>query len=141
MLEAKEVFPPTGWRAAATYLNAARCKADSAWQKTLVRANAWRRRKPAAPEFVDKLELSFVVGGEPLVDVTRVDALPNHQLRLEFSNGRRALVSMASCLNEAPFDRLTEADFALAHIAHGTVAWPNAIEIAPETLLDLCRDN
>jgi len=52
-----------------------------------------------------------------------------------------ASFSAGDCLTEAPYDRLTDAEFARAHIAHGTVVWPSGIEIAPEMLLDLCRED
>ncbi|MDD5296325.1 MAG: DUF2442 domain-containing protein [Rhodocyclaceae bacterium] len=140
MFARKKGIVPKGLTAAAAYLASAGFKMDTALRQTLRPAHDRDRPSPRWRSILDDLEIKFVVSSEPLVDVTKVEVLPDHVLRLEFSNGKHGLFSMTPYLSEPPYDRLTAPEFALAHIAHGTVVWPGGIEIAPETLVDpTCR--
>ncbi len=125
-------------RAAADYLADARLRANTALRAKLAQA-ALRRKYRRQASILDDLEVCLVVGSAPLVDVTRVEVLPDHGLFLEFSNGDQRLFSMAPFMAEAPYNRLTIAQFAQARVHYGTVVWPGDIDIDPETLHDLSR--
>ena len=64
-----------------------------------------------------------------LVRVTPSDLL------LGYSDGSLRKFSCAPYLDRGVFARLKDsALFGQAHVAHGTVCWPGALDIAPETL-------
>lgn len=70
-----------------------------------------------------------------LLDVIRVRTESNHILILEFENGEEREFDMLPYLAKQPFRRLKDSPlFSKAYIAHGTVAWPGNIDIAPDTL-------
>ncbi len=70
-----------------------------------------------------------------LLDVVKVDPREGHLLLLEFENGERRVFDMTGLFDEPPFDRLRDpAVFGAAHLGLGTVVWPGAIDVAPETL-------
>ena len=73
-----------------------------------------------------------------LLDVTKVKALPNYVLLLEFENGENRYFDMAPYMDRKPFIRLKNPSlFRQAFVDYGTVVWPGNIDIAPETLYDL----
>ena len=72
-----------------------------------------------------------------LIDVIRVNPLPNYQLELTFANQEVRLFDMAAYLHKKPFNRLTENNrFMSAHVDYCTVVWEGNIDISPETLYD-----
>ena len=73
-----------------------------------------------------------------LLDVTKVKALPNYVLLLEFENGEKRYFDIAPYMDRKLFIRLKNPSlFRQAFIDYGTVVWPGNIDIAPETLYDL----
>lgn len=125
-------------RAARDYLVGARLRANAALRATLAQA-ALRRKCRRQASILHDLQVRLVVAGAPLVDVIRVEVLPDYGLYLEFSNGDQRVFSMAPFMAEAPYNRLTADQFALARVDYGTVVWPGDIDIDPETLHDLSR--
>jgi hypothetical protein len=72
---------------------------------------------------------------EPLLDVIDVKATGDYMLHLKFENGEERLFDMAPYMGKKPFVRLKNTPlFMLAKARYGTVAWPDNIDIAPETL-------
>jgi hypothetical protein len=74
-----------------------------------------------------------------LIDVTRVQALPNRNLDLTFENGFHAIVEMdqivknytgvfAPLLQDAYFKQVT------VNTELGTVVWPNGADLCPDVL-------
>lgn len=73
-----------------------------------------------------------------LLDVTKVKALPNYVLLLEFENGENRYFDMAPYMDRKPFIHLKNPSlFRQAFVDYGTVVWPGNVDIAPETLYDL----
>ncbi len=69
-------------------------------------------------------------------DLVRVTPLPPSDLLLAYSDGALRKFSCAPYLDRGVFTRLKDSTvFAQAHVAHSTVCWPGALDIAPETLL------
>ena len=73
--------------------------------------------------------------------VSRVAALPNFVLQLEFVDGRSATFDVSPYLHIPVFEPLKEtAYFSRIKVDHGTVAWPGGIDFDPDTLyLDSLR--
>jgi hypothetical protein len=70
-----------------------------------------------------------------LLDVSRVKALPDFRLFLEFENGECRIFDAKPLLSLKPFDQLKDLRlFSRASVDYGTVVWPGNIDIAPETL-------
>ncbi|HEX8271919.1 MAG TPA: DUF2442 domain-containing protein [Longimicrobiaceae bacterium] len=72
--------------------------------------------------------------------VVRVDPLPHHRIRVEFSDGVVKEVDLAGELHGEVFEPLRDAAlFSRAAInpETGTVEWPNGADFAPEFLHDL----
>lgn len=68
-------------------------------------------------------------------DVTDAVALKNFELLVTFADGARRRFSMLPYLQFPAFQALKEpGKFALAHVANGTVAWSDEIDISPDTL-------
>jgi hypothetical protein len=68
-------------------------------------------------------------------DLIRVTPVPPSDLLLGYGDGSLRKFSCAPYLDRGVFSRLRDsALFGQAHVAHGTVCWPGAIDIAPETL-------
>lgn len=139
MLGDRKIHAPTTQhlRAAAAYLASARVRANMALRARLAEARGWRRAHRRQATILDDLQIKLAVSSVPLVDVSKVQVLPDYVLLLEFTNGERRRFSMAPYLAETPYNRLSTAQFALARIGYGTVVWPGGIDIDPETLLDL----
>ncbi len=65
----------------------------------------------------------------------RMKPLPPSDLLLSYSDGSSRKFSCAPYLDRGVFTRLKDpAMFCQAYVAHGTVCWPGALDIAPETL-------
>ena len=72
---------------------------------------------------------------EILLDVSKVQPLPDFGLLLEFENGEKRTFDMKPLLEMRPFNKLKDPLlFSRATIDYGTVVWPGNIDIAPETL-------
>ena len=70
-------------------------------------------------------------------DVVKVVATPDYSIVAEFETGEVRRFDMRPYLDLPVFRRLRDpAFFALAHVEYGTVVWPGAIDIAPETLYE-----
>jgi len=70
-----------------------------------------------------------------LLDICRVETLPDFRLLLEFENGECRIFDAKPLLALKPFDRLKDPRlFSRASVDYGTVVWPGNIDIAPETL-------
>jgi hypothetical protein len=70
-----------------------------------------------------------------LLDVTHLVLQDNYKMLLTFENGEIKEFDCSSLFHEKPFEILANpVIFAQAKIEHGTVTWPNEIDIAPETL-------
>ena len=67
--------------------------------------------------------------------VSRVAAMPDLLLQLEFVDGRRAMFDVSPFVHFPVFERLKDpAYFSQAKVNHGTVAWPGGIDFDPDTL-------
>ncbi len=70
-----------------------------------------------------------------LPKVSKVQALDDFELRLEFGDGSVKYFDVKPYLHYPAFQRLkTGGLFAQAHVAHGTVVWDDQLDLAPETL-------
>lgn len=70
-----------------------------------------------------------------LFDVTAVQCLEGHLLRLRFEDGAVRFFDMTPWLSRKPYCRLRDsAVFNQARVEYGTIVWPGEIDIDPETL-------
>ena len=68
-------------------------------------------------------------------DIVRVTPVPPSDLLLSYSDGSLRKFPCAPYLGRGVFSRLRDSTlFGQAYVAHGTVCWPGALDIAPETL-------
>lgn len=68
-------------------------------------------------------------------DVTHVKALENYELLVSFADGNKRHFSMLPYLIYPAYHVLKQpGHFALAHVSNGTVAWPDEIDMSPDTL-------
>jgi Protein of unknown function (DUF2442) len=68
-------------------------------------------------------------------DLVRATPVLPCDLLLGYSDGSSRKFSCAPYLDRGVFSRLRDSTlFSQAHIARGTVCWPGALDIAPETL-------
>lgn len=68
-------------------------------------------------------------------DVIQAQVLPNYELLITFADGEKRRFSMLPYLKYPAFQDLTAPQtFALAHVANGTVAWSDDIDMSPDTL-------
>jgi len=74
--------------------------------------------------------------------VKHVQPLENFRLRLTFANGEKRLFDVSPYLAYPAFKRLVNpAFFSLVFADHGTVVWPDNIDLCPDTLyLDSVRE-
>jgi hypothetical protein len=70
----------------------------------------------------------------PLFDVISVRPSPDYSLLLEFENGEKRRFDMGPLMDKKPFSAIKGARFMMAQVDYGTVVWPPAIDISPETL-------
>ena len=67
--------------------------------------------------------------------VTAVTPLASHALLLQFNNGEQRRMDVSPYLAYAVFERLREPGFfALAQADHGTVSWPEGIDLDPDSV-------
>jgi hypothetical protein len=70
-----------------------------------------------------------------LPKVSKVQALDDFELRLEFTDGSVKHFDVKPYLHFPAFERLKQGDlFTKAHVANGTVVWDDRLDLAPETL-------
>ncbi|CAN7517781.1 DUF2442 domain-containing protein [Pseudoduganella sp. LjRoot289] len=70
-----------------------------------------------------------------LPEIIGVRALPDYRLALRFANGESKTFDMQTYLDYPVFRPLANKQlFAAAYVEGGTVAWSDAIDMAPETL-------
>jgi hypothetical protein len=68
-------------------------------------------------------------------DVIAVRAMPDYTLVAQFETGEWRIFAMHSYLAFPAFAPLWDvALFARVHVAHGTVAWTDEIDLSPDTL-------
>jgi hypothetical protein len=79
---------------------------------------------------------------EQLVDVTAVEVIGNHRLRLTFADGVVGEVDFGSREWNGVLAPLADASF-FAKVRvdpeAGTIAWPNGVDFAPEPLYEEAR--
>jgi hypothetical protein len=75
--------------------------------------------------------------------VKAVEAMPDYQLRITFTNGEAGIYDCRPLLDFGVFRELKdEAYFRQVQAVGGTVAWPHEQDICPDTLyLDSCREH
>jgi hypothetical protein len=81
---------------------------------------------------------------DELVDVTAVEVVGDHRLRLTFADGVVGEVSFQGRDWKGVLAPLADADFfAQVRVDRqaGTIAWPNGIDFAPEPLYDAARQH
>ncbi len=67
--------------------------------------------------------------------VTRVEAMENYHLHLQFENGENKLFDVTPYLNKGIFVELKKEDyFKKVRIAFGSVEWPNEQDFSKDTL-------
>jgi len=70
-----------------------------------------------------------------LLDVIKVEVADDFKLTLTFENGEIREFDCRPILNEKPFDSIANIFiFRQVKVEHGTVVWPNEVDIPPETL-------
>lgn len=68
-------------------------------------------------------------------DVVAFEVLPDYQLNITLSNGRRGIFDVKPYLDRGIFTELKDYSyFKRARIAFGTITWPNEQDFSPETL-------
>jgi hypothetical protein len=73
----------------------------------------------------------------PLVDVTRVEVIGNHRLRLSFEDGTAGDVAFEEREWRGVFEPLADQGFfaqVRVDLESGTITWPNGVDMAPEPL-------
>jgi hypothetical protein len=79
---------------------------------------------------------------EALHDVTEVEVVGEYRLRLTFDDGLVGEVDFADRVWHGVFEPLRDPSyFAQVRVDQdgGTIAWPNGVDMAPETLYDRAR--
>lgn len=69
--------------------------------------------------------------------VTKVQAMQNYRLQVEFADGTQGLVDMQRFLSRecGVFKALRESSvFMQAYIDHGAVTWPGELDLAPDRM-------
>ena len=71
-------------------------------------------------------------------DVQEIEYTRDYIYRVKFDDGVSAEIDFSSYLNRGPvFEPLSDLDFfKRASIVGGVIAWPNGVDIAPETLYE-----
>jgi hypothetical protein len=73
----------------------------------------------------------------PLVDVTAVEVIGDHRLRLTFEDGTVGDIAFTDGEWRGVFEPLAEQDFfaqVRVDAELGTIVWPNGVDMAPEPL-------
>jgi len=71
-------------------------------------------------------------------EVTAIEYRQDHVFHVAFDDGLEADIDFSEYVGKGPvFEPLRDTSyFRQAHIAGGTIAWPNGADIAPETLYE-----
>ena len=73
-------------------------------------------------------------------NVASVEALPGYRLGLEFEDGKRGVFDMGPYLGRGMWAAISDpVSFAAARVDYGTVAWSDAVDMAPDVLYDGCE--
>jgi hypothetical protein len=68
-------------------------------------------------------------------DVTHFEILPNYEIEVTLSNGKRGIFDVKPYLDRGIFAQLRDYDyFKRARIEFGTLTWPNEQDFSPETI-------
>lgn len=81
---------------------------------------------------------------EQLLDITAVEVVGDHRLRLSFEDGTVGVVDFSGRGWRGVLEPLRDpAYFAQVRVDResGTIAWPNGIDLAPEPLYEEARRN
>jgi hypothetical protein len=81
---------------------------------------------------------------EQLVDVTGVEVVGDHRLRLSFADGTVGEVNFSNREWGGVLEPLRDPTYFARVIVDpesGTIAWPNGVDLAPEPLYDEARRN
>ena len=74
------------------------------------------------------------------VDVTKVQVLSGHRLKVRFDDNNEGIYDMTPLLGLGVFKRLQDDTlFSMADIEYGTVVWPGNLDIAAERLWTDCE--
>ena len=74
-------------------------------------------------------------------DIKHIEYQSDYSFLIIFDDGIRAVIDFSEYLQRGPmFVPLKDRDFfRRAKIKGGTIAWPNGVDIAPETLYEKCE--
>jgi hypothetical protein len=73
----------------------------------------------------------------PLPSVVRAEHRGGYKIRVRFNDGSEKTIDFSRWFNGPVFEPLRDPDyFRRFFLDGGTVAWPNGVDIAPETLYD-----
>jgi hypothetical protein len=81
---------------------------------------------------------------EPLFHVTGVEVIGEYRLRLTFDDGTVGDVDFTGREWKGVFEPLRDPHFfarVFVDRGGGTIAWPNGVDMAPETLYERAREN
>jgi hypothetical protein len=68
-------------------------------------------------------------------DVTDIEILTDHKIRVTLSNGRKGIFDVTPYLDRGIFKELKDYNyFRRARIEFGTITWPNEQDFSPETI-------
>ena len=75
--------------------------------------------------------------------LTKVKAMPNYQLEVEFTDGTQGFVEMITLITSdkaGVFAALKDPDlFNQVHLEYGVVTWPGEIDLAPDAMHDAIK--
>jgi hypothetical protein len=80
-----------------------------------------------------------------LFDITRIKYLQDYQFELEFENGAKGIIDFTEYLKKGGvFNKLKNKNYfrkAYVNTDLGTICWPGALDIAPETIYKKLKSN